>query len=164
MGKNRDYQTIIEALDLSPHPEGGFYKEVYRSSTRVRAENKTRDAGTGIYFLLPAGVCSNWHRVRSDELWHFYQGDELVLEFISEERSFQRVMLNNDLSEHSTFQQLVPKDCYQRAYSRGHYSLVGCTVSPGFEFEDFEMIEPQKLASFYPDFENEIVSNPVDDL
>jgi len=102
--------------------------------------------------------------VCSDELWHFYKGDELLLEFIDEEESFQSVTLNNSLREYSALQQLVPRNCWQRAYSRGQYSLVGCTVSPGFEFEDFEMIEPQKLASHYPDVENKIVRNPMDDL
>lgn len=161
MSKSRELQAIIEALDLSPHPEGGFYKEVYRSKTEVHAENKRRAAGTGIYFLLPDGVCSDWHRVCSDELWHFYQGDELVLEFIDEQARFQRTVLSNKFSKHSVFQQLVPKDCWQRAYSRGRYSLVGCTVSPGFEFDDFEMIDAQKLADRYSDFRSEIIRNPV---
>lgn len=164
MGENTDYRVIIEALDLSPHPEGGFYKEVYRSTTQVHTDNKTRAAGTGIYFLLPAGVCSNWHRVQSDELWHFYKGEELVLEIIERDGVFQQVIMNNDLNKHPVLQQLVPKDCWQRAYSRGAYSLVGCTVSPGFEFEDFKMIDPQKLAENYPQLKEKIVRNPVEDF
>lgn len=72
----QNVQEIVEQLDLTSHPEGGFYKEVFRSEEKVKlADGKSRSAGTGIYFLLPSGVCTNWHRVSSDELWHFYDGD-----------------------------------------------------------------------------------------
>jgi len=158
--KSMDYREIVEALDLSSHPEGGFYKEVYRSDTQVRSKNRTRVAGTGIYFLLPKDVCTNWHRVSSDECWHFYKGKKLVLEIIDEQGNFDQIFLSNVLSDESRFQTVVPKNCWQRAYSTGSYSLVGCTVAPGFEFEDFEMIEPQALADQYSDIEAKILNDP----
>lgn len=152
---------IIDQLHLSPHPEGGYFREVYRADGEVNRETgSSRSAGTGIYFLLPAAVCTNWHRVNSDELWHFYQGDALKLEIIDERGNFKQYKLHNNFSDESTFQALVPQNCWQRAYSLGEYSLVGCTVSPGFEFDDFEMVESQELISQFPDFKAEILRNP----
>ena len=152
---------IIEQLDLEEHPEGGYFRETYRGNEIVQGEDgKERTAGTGIYFLLTEGVCTNWHRVRSDELWHFYCGDQLVLELIDDAGNFKQLMLGDELSEEGKIQQLIPKYCWQRAYSTGNYTLVGCTVNPGFEFEDFEMIESGKLASQFPDISAEIARNP----
>lgn len=160
-GKIKD---IIDKLDLSPHPEGGFYKEVYRSAEDVkRADGESRNAGTAIYFLLPAQICTNWHRVASDELWHFYEGDRLVLEIIDAEGNFSQLPLGNKLAADCSYQQLVAQNCWQRAYSTGIYTLVGCTVSPGFEFEDFEMKEPEELADDYPDIADNILNDPFSD-
>jgi predicted cupin superfamily sugar epimerase len=152
---------IIEQLDLEEHPEGGYFRETYRGNEMVLGEDdQKRSAGTGIYFLLTEGVCTNWHRVRSDELWHFYEGEQLVLEVIDDEGNFQQLLLGDELSDEGKIQQLVPKNCWQRAYSTGHYTLVGCTVHPGFEFKDFEMIESGELANQFPDIGAEIVRNP----
>lgn len=152
---------IIEQLDLEKHPEGGYFRETYRANEIVQGEDeKDRSAGTGIYFLLAEGVCTNWHRVSSDELWHFYKGEKLVLEVIDSQGNFNRLFLNNELSDEGKFQQLIPKHCWQRAYSMGSYTLVGCTVNPGFEFEDFEMIEVDELANKFPDISAEITRNP----
>lgn len=154
---------IIDELDLSPHPEGGYYKEVYRSEQDVTADNgNSYSAGTGIYFLLPEGVCTSWHCVSSDELWHFYYGDKLVLEVIDEERQFQQLELSNDFGGISDFNQLVPQNCWQRAYSTGRYSLAGCTVCPGFEFEDFEIIGSEQLAAEFPSLVNRIINDPFE--
>ncbi|NGP87339.1 cupin domain-containing protein [Aliifodinibius halophilus] len=152
---------IVSELSLEPHPEGGYYRETYRSKVEVtETDEKIRSAGTGIYFLLPAKVCTNWHRVSSDELWHFYKGDDLVLELIDEEKQFIRYKLGNSISDGAFFQQLVPTNCWQRAYSIGSYSLVGCTVSPGFEFEDFEMLGQEELAKQYPEIAQKILFDP----
>ena len=157
-----DVKSIIDRLDLSLHPEGGYYRECYRSEQDITLPGgKKRSAGTGIYFLLPKDTLSNWHRVLWDEVWHFYDGDPLMLEIINRDGEFQQLKLGNTVAEDMTFQRLVPQNCWQRAYSTGWYSLVGCTVSPGFEFEDFEMIEPPKLAEEYPDIADEILSNPI---
>lgn len=154
-------KQIIEALDLSPHPEGGYYRETYRSKQKIiLPDGSERMAGTGIYFLLTEGELSDWHRVRSDELWHFYHGDSLALEIISHRGEFRQLRLGNDFSDGVALQQLVPQNCWQRAYSTGRYSLVGCTVSPGFEFEDFEMIKASELAQQFPDIADSIKATP----
>jgi predicted cupin superfamily sugar epimerase len=158
-------KAIISALGLEPHPEGGYYKETYRSEKLVqRNGDKRRAAGTGIYFLLPGKVCTSWHRVTSDELWHFYEGDKLILEIIDPDGNFKQLPLCDKLSADCSYQRLVPQNCWQRAYSTGAYSLVGCTVTPGFEFEDFEMIEQEKLADRYPDIAEKIKNDPFPDL
>lgn len=160
MAEKRMVEQIIQTLQLEPHPEGGYYRETYRSAEQVRQGGENaRNAGTGIYFLLPANVCTNWHRVSSDELWHFYKGDKLMLEIVDTEGNFSQLQLGADLSE-ERLQALVPKNCWQRAYSTGDYSLVGCTVAPGFEFEDFEMIVPQQLADQHPNIAPKIMHDP----
>ncbi|MEL7833045.1 cupin domain-containing protein [Fodinibius sp. Rm-B-1B1-1] len=157
-----DVEQVINRLNLSPHPEGGHYRECYRSEQDVWLPNdEKRSAGTGIYFLLAEGELSNWHRVRWDEGWHFYDGDPLMLEIIDRDGSLKRLALGNTFAKEVAFQRLVPQNCWQRAYCTGRYSLVGCTVSPGFEFEDFEMIEPKKLAQEYPDIADDILKSPV---
>lgn len=156
-----DAKSIINKLELSPHPEGGYYRELYKSEQTIQVLGDKRAAGTGIYFLLAEGQLSNWHRVRWDEVWHFYDGDPLILEIIDQDGKLRKRKLSRSLADDVEFQQLVPQNCWQRAYSTGRYSLVGCTVSPGFEFEDFEMIAPQKLAQEYPEIADEILKSPV---
>lgn len=164
MDEKSEISNIIETLDLSPHPEGGFYKEVYRSDEEVnRSDGSIRSAGTAIYFLLPSGICTKWHRLKSDEQWHFYEGEKLVLETVDPEGNFSQLPLCNKLSADCSYQQVVPKNCWQRAYSTGTYSLVGCTVSPGFEFDEFEMIEQYDLAERFPDIAAKIKNNPFSD-
>jgi len=161
METENHYEKIIDGLDLEPHPEGGFYRETYRSKTEVAAfGGEYRHACTAIYFLLPEGVCTDWHSVRSDELWHFYEGNDLILEIVDNDDSFKQLRLGRGSTADSVYQGLVPQKCWQRAYSTGSYSLVGCTVAPGFEFEDFEMIKAKELAQRYPNCSSEITRNP----
>lgn len=164
MDQKSEVKKIIERLNLTSHPEGGFYREIYRSEEDIkRVDGESRNAGTAIYFLLPTEVCTNWHRVASDELWHFYEGDKLVLEIIDADGNFRELSLCDSLAADCSYQQLVPQNCWQRAYSKGAFSLVGCTVCPGFEFEDFEMREPKKLAKDYPDIADNILNDPFSD-
>lgn len=152
---------IINDFNLEEHPEGGYFRETYRSNEIIERQNgQERTAGTAIYFLLTEGICTNWHRVTSDELWHYYMGDKLVLEIIDQNGKYNRLLLDDGINGKGQFQQLIPKNCWQRAYSTGEYTLVGCTVSPGFEFEDFEMIEADELADQFPDVRSKIVRNP----
>lgn len=132
-------QQIISSLNLEQHPEGGYYRETYRSEMVLESEFGTRNVGTAIYFLLPENVVSEWHVVRSDEMWHFYDGAPLVLEVISPEGQFEKMILGNQISQGHFPQHLVPANWWQRAYSLGEFTLVGCTVKPGFDFVDFEM-------------------------
>lgn len=124
---------IIRLLDLTAHPEGGHYRQTWV------AEGSGRPAGTAIYFLLRAGERSHWHRVDAAEIWHFYAGDPLILR-IAESKAgpAQAHVLSPDLTS-SRPQIVVPEGHWQSAETTGDWTLVGCTVSPGFRFEGFEL-------------------------
>jgi uncharacterized protein len=145
-------RTLIATLGLVPHPEGGYYGELHRSKTEVVPTDGrgTRPALTTIFFLLPAGVASRWHRVRSDEVWHFYEGDPLDLWMAAPniERVEQRRLGPLDTSQRPVW--TVPANWWQAARSTGAYTLVGCTVGPGFDFKDFALArdEPTEAARF----------------
>jgi uncharacterized protein len=133
---------LIVTLDLSPHPEGGYYREVYRSAAGVTPHDGRleRAALTTIYFLLAAGEVSRWHRVASDEVWHFYEGAELKL--LTAGAGFERVARHRlgPVGEGVQPVRVVPANVWQAARSTGAYTLVGCTVGPGFDFADFTML------------------------
>lgn len=136
-------QRWIERLGLQPHPEGGYYREVWRSDLTLPAEGlphgAPRSAGTSIYFLLPAGVRSEWHRVASDELWIHQHGDDLDL-WITDEPD--AAPAPQDLGVNGELQLVVAANRWQAAQVRDGdhgYALVCCVVVPGFEFDDFEM-------------------------
>jgi predicted cupin superfamily sugar epimerase len=140
---------LIETLGLQPHPEGGFYKEVFRSTRQVQPsdERGKRHALTTIYFLLPAGQVSRWHRVSSDEVWHLYEGGPLeLLEMDAGFRTVDRIVLGTVSAEHRPVH-TVPADRWQAARPLGAYALAGCTVGPGFEFADFRMLEGDDAAT-----------------
>jgi predicted cupin superfamily sugar epimerase len=161
MAERPNADVIIDALQLESHPEGGYYRETYRADEEVqRGDGTTRNAGTGIYFLLTSGICTQWHRFGADELWHFYTGDTLVIETVDPEGNFNQLSLDDRFGGDGKFQQLVPNNCWQRAYSTGDYTLVGTTVFPGFEFGDFEKIDRQELAEQFPEIRSDIVRNP----
>ena len=126
-----DADWIIEHLGLVPHPEGGYYRETWRHDPG----DGTRGAATAIYFLLRAGERSHWHRVDAAEVWHHYAGDALELS-IGRDR---RVVLGPDVAEGEVPQAVVPAGEWQAASSLGAFTLVGCTVSPAFRFEGFEL-------------------------
>jgi predicted cupin superfamily sugar epimerase len=126
---------IIRLLDLKPHPEGGHFREVFRDAHVV---DGGRAASTAIYFLLARGERSHWHRVDSVEVWHFYAGAPLELEIAADGRS-EQITLGSDLAAGELPQAVVPAHAWQAAQSRGHWTLVGCTVAPGFEFRNFEL-------------------------
>ena len=134
-----DAASIIEALGLEPHPEGGHFVETWRPAT----PDRERPSGTAIYFLLRAGERSHWHRVDADEIWHFYAGDPLRLAMAaSADDSPLDHVLGPDLAAGQRPQLVVPAGAWQSAGSLGAWTLVGCTVSPGFLFEGFELAEP----------------------
>lgn len=129
---NERARELIETLGLAPHPEGGWYRQVYRSEEKVtrQRDGAERSALTTIYFLLVEGTYSAWHRVASDEVWHFYEGDPLELLI----RDDAPVRLDAANRVH-----VIPAGTWQAARPLGTYTLVGCTVGPGFDFADFEM-------------------------
>ncbi len=123
---------LVRTLGLAPHPEGGHYAEVFRSTARVQTARGERSALTTIDFLLRAGECSAWHRVRSDEVWHLLEGGPLVLWLLPPDLSrVERVALS------ATRRHVVPADWWQAAEPAGDFAYVGATVGPGFEFADF---------------------------
>lgn len=130
---------LVKELGLAPHPEGGLYREVYRSESPVYpADNRgSRPAITGIYFLLPTGAISRWHRVQSDELWHFYEGASLELWVAEPSGERPERHLLGACSDTQQPLLTVRAGWWQAARSTGAYTLVGCTVGPGFDFTDF---------------------------
>lgn len=140
---------LIDRLQLTPHPEGGFYREVYRSPDQVRPLGDARDtraALTTILFLLVAGTHSRWHRVASDEVWHFYEGASLeVFVAAPEVDSVERVVLGPALATDGPVF-IVPSFRWQAARPMGPFTLVGCTVAPGFDFADFSFLRDDPAA------------------
>jgi hypothetical protein len=128
---------IVRLLDLVPHPEGGHFRETFRDHRRVDC---ARSASTLMYFLLAHGERSHWHRIDAAEVWHFYAGAPLLLETTAgEAAAVARVTLGPDLAAGERPQAIVPAGAWQAAKSLGAWTLVGCTVAPGFEFEEFEL-------------------------
>ncbi len=132
-------QDIIERLHLAPHPEGGHYREVFRDP---RTDSHGRALSTAIYFLLARGERSHWHRVDAAEVWHFYSGNPLALQ-IADEHGHRTLHLGPDLAKGEMPQAVVPAGAWQAAESSGDWTLVGCTVAPGFEFAGFELAPPR---------------------
>lgn len=130
---------LLHTLGMRPHPEGGHYVEVFRSSDRVQVleRNVERAALTTIYFLLAAGEFSRWHRVVSDEVWHYHEGDGIEL-MLFDDRGLRRVQLG-PVGGKTRPTLVVPAGAWQAARSHGAYTLVACTVGPGFEFADFTL-------------------------
>lgn len=128
---------IIETLGLRPHPEGGWYAETWREPT---ADERDRPASTAIYYLLRAGEESRWHRVDATETWHFYAGDALEIRLAaSDDARPERLVLGSDLVAGQRPQIIIPAGWWQAARPLGAWTLVGCTVAPGFRFEGFEL-------------------------
>ena len=127
---------IIRLLDLKPHPEGGHFRETFRDPGTIDG----RAASTAIYFLLAQGERSHWHRVDAVEVWHYYAGAPLVLEIAADEVGpVRRMKLGPDIAMGERPQGVVAAGHWQAAESLGEWTLVGCTVAPGFEFASFEM-------------------------
>jgi predicted cupin superfamily sugar epimerase len=142
-------KDLISELRLQPHPEGGYFREAFRSTRNVQPLDKrsARSALTTIYFLLTKGQYGRWHRVASDEVWHFYEGDPLEIYWIDGQDVdvvHQEVLGTSGSNAHRMC--VVPAGCWQAARPLGEYSLLGCDVAPGFEFRDFEMISAGSAA------------------
>jgi predicted cupin superfamily sugar epimerase len=128
---------VIRLLDLKPHPEGGHFRETFRDARTVAGG---RAASTAIYFLLAAGERSHWHKVDAPEAWHWHAGAPLVLELAESEKGpVRHIKLGADLAAGERPQAVMPAGAWQAAESLGDWTLVGCTVAPGFEFAGFEL-------------------------
>jgi uncharacterized protein len=129
---------VIARLGLQPHPEGGHYRETFRDS---RLDANGRSLSTAIYFLLARAERSHWHRIDAVEIWHYYAGQALNLQ-IADDSGQRSVRLGPDLAAGEVPQAVVPVKAWQAAESTGDWTLVGCTVAPGFDFAKFELAEP----------------------
>jgi predicted cupin superfamily sugar epimerase len=130
--------ALVDLLGLAPHPEGGWFAETWRHAPA----GGERPAGTAIYYLLAAGQRSHWHRVDATEIWHHYAGDPLRLEVHAGEGPTEAVTLGPDLAAGQRPQAIVPAGAWQAAEPTGAWALVGCTVSPGFTYDGFELAPP----------------------
>ena len=167
----KDARYWIETLRLAPHPEGGYFRQTYKSQVKVnRAEPDqahpiakdatkagqpprcARTASTAIYFLLEGQNFSAFHRLQSDEMWHFYAGSPLLVHVIDPAGDYSSILLGNDPEAGQVFQAIVPAGCWFASHVSDWkgWSLVGCTVAPGFEFEDFELARRDELMASYP--------------
>jgi hypothetical protein len=147
---------LIRTFSLLPHPEGGYYKETYRSAEVIENPLKKfpdqRNYSTAIYFLIGENNFSALHRIKSDEVWHFYEGDALEVIEIDLKGNLIRTQLGKNISGGQTFQYTVRAGHWfgSRVLKGGEYSFVGCTVSPGFDFKDFEMASRNDLCKQFP--------------
>jgi len=159
-------QYWINKLDLIPHPEGGWYREVYKSGELIKKErlperySGDRHHFTSIYFLLKSGDPSTgsgqgfsaFHRIKSDEIWHFYKGSAIIIHMIDSDGNYSSAKLGKNADDGEVFQFTVPHSTWFAAEvsKPDSFALVGCTVSPGFHFDDFELGVREKLAELYP--------------
>ncbi|WP_242157898.1 cupin domain-containing protein [Aestuariivivens sediminis] len=153
-------EKIVAQLHLQPHPEGGFFKETYRSDGIINEVNLDHDIkgqrhfSTAIYFLLTSKNFSAFHRIKQDEIWHFYKGSALNLHIISSEGIYSTVRIGNQFEKGDVPQFIVKaRSWFAAEVINAHsYSLVGCTVSPGFDFRDFELANSVALSAKYPQY------------
>jgi predicted cupin superfamily sugar epimerase len=179
--KSLNARYWIEKLRLEPHPEGGYFRQTYKSELMIapaparsltRSDRRTgqtkiakgatlewgtqgfgaRAASTAIYFLLEDENFSAFHRLRSDEMWHFYAGSPLVVHVIDQAREYSSILLGSDLEQGEVFQAVVKAGCWfaSEVKDQRSWALVGCTVAPGFEFEDFELAKRRELLRIHP--------------
>ncbi len=145
-----DSEKIIEKFKLEPHPEGGYFRETYRSSATVDTPAGERNASTAIYYLLSEGDFSAFHRIKSDELWHFYAGNTMEIIEITEEGALKRNLLGSEGENVEPQAVITAGNWFAARLLRGGYAFVGCTVSPGFDFADFEQGDRESLVKLYP--------------
>ncbi|MCW6084435.1 MULTISPECIES: cupin domain-containing protein [Clostridium] len=159
----KDANYFIEKLDMTAHPEGGYYKESFISAENITDSDLTttfddkRILWTSIYFLLRNGEVSNFHRLKSDEMWYYHSGSPLTIYMITPEGDLITEQLGLDIEKGEKPQVLVPKNyIFGSAMNNKGYALVGCMVSPGFEFRDFELFERDTLLNLYPKYKETI--------
>lgn len=157
-----DYRTVnywVKKLSLKSHPEGGYYSEIYRSGETIFKEHlPERYSGnrcfcTSIYYLIVGGKVSKFHKIKSDEIWHFYDGETIEIHIIDEIGNYKKIKLGRNPENNEQFQAVIKRNSWFGAIvvNDKDYSLIGCTVVPGFDFEDFELADRNKLLKKYPD-------------
>ncbi len=162
---SHDPQYYVSKLGLVPHPEGGYYKSTFASEERTSDQELSvnfegeRKLYTSIYFLLTSSDVSHFHRLKSDELWYYHAGSPLTIHVIDEDGGYKEIKLGLDLDNGEVPQALVPKNSIfgSSVMEEDTFSLVGCMVSPGFEFQDFELFTQADLLSKYPEHKDVII-------
>jgi len=157
-------QYWIKKLNLQKHPEGGYFSEVYRSEEEIKKEHLparysgSRNYSTSIYFLLTSDEFSAFHRIKSDETWHFYSGQSVTIHMINEKGNYSSVKLGTNPESEEVFQFTIPHSTWFAASveETDSYALVGCTVAPGFHFDDFELGDREELLKMFPEHEKVI--------
>lgn len=155
---------FIEKLNLSQHPEGGYFKEIYRCNESIDKNslperyNGKRCFSTSIYHLLDGSQVSKFHRIKSDEIWHFYSGSSLTIYFINSEGKYSTIRLGSKIQDGEVFQAIIPNGVWFGAIidDPESYTLIGCTVAPGFDFDDFELANRVEMLKAFPEH-NEII-------
>lgn len=150
---NKEINRLIEHFKMEAHPEGGYFVETYKSDLLLDTPRGKRAASTAIHFLITKDSISHLHRLSSDEGWHFHLGDPLLVIEITPDGKLIETRLGPNFENGEKLQHIVPAGHWFASTSTGEYSFVGCTVSPGFEFEDFEMAKYEKLATDFPHLE-----------
>lgn len=156
---------LVERFQMLPHPEGGYYKEMYRSDELIKKDSLPnrfsgdRNFSTAIYFLLEQGNFSAFHRIQSDECWHFYAGHTLHVHVIHHDGRYELIRLGKDIAAGETFQAVVPAGSWFASETApgSLFSFVGCTVAPGFDFADFELADADILSAQFP-FHNALIA------
>ncbi len=152
-------EKIIKDLDLQPHPEGGYFKETYRSTGEIDqnsmgdAYKGNRNYSTCIYFMLTSNTFSAFHKINQDEIWHFYDGSPVKIHMINDNGEYSKVILGRNFNNGENPQFVVPGNCWFAAHVEieDSYTLVGCTVAPGFDFMDFVLPKRVELLSKFPE-------------
>lgn len=149
-----EISDIVSKFEMQPHPEGGYFLETYRSDIAIKPESfeGERSCSTGIYFLIEKDNFSAFHRIKSDEMWHFYAGNPLEVVEITPDGELKTTTIGNDILNGEVPQYVVKKDRWFASYCKDNegFSFVGCTVSPGFDFSDFELASRDELINSYP--------------
>lgn len=162
-------EQLIEHLNLQPHPEGGFYTEMYRSDGIIEIDEDEfpdgRHYSTSIYYLLESDDQSHFHRIKSDEIWHHYEGSPLTIHLITPTGSYRTLSLGKNLEKGQKPQQIVPAGYWfgVTVEEPDSFALCGCAVSPGFDFDDFEMADRADLLEQFPEHE-EIIKKLTKEL
>jgi predicted cupin superfamily sugar epimerase len=161
----KDAEFWIRRLGLQPHPEGWSFAEMYRSPETISGEflparyGSSRNVSTAIYFLLRGTEISHLHRIRSDEIWHFYAGTRIIIHAIGPDGTYERRVLGGDAEVGTAFMTVIEREWWFGAEveDTSSFALVGCTVAPGFDFADFEMAKRDELVKKYPQHREMIV-------
>ncbi len=157
---NEKARYYINKLELKKHPEGGYYREIYRSAEMFSIDppkkNLKRNVSTSIYFMLEGTQKSKFHRLKSDELWHFYDGSSIKIYVIDEKGILDEITLGRKTEDGEVFQTVIKKNNWfaSEVINKKSFALIGCTVSPGFDFSDFELADRDYLLENFPKYKS----------